>query len=168
MKSVGTQTSVKNDALWAHHWHTVNPYLLNCMASSSHGAICLSVCPTVCQDVSSLAGFASLLPSVPVCMRELAVRQRSPSPAAQSASPSSSHKSWNNGMREHSLQTALPRVREKECVAAEEREGKERVKERENAFGFSDPISRLCVVASLSLLLLAILIGSRRDQSKSH
>lgn len=136
------------------------------MASGSHGAICLSVCPTVCQDVSSLAGFASPLPSVPVCMRELAVRQRSPSPAAQSASPSSSHKSWKNGMQEHSLQTALPRVREKECIAAEERE--ERLKERENAFGFSDPISRSCVVASLSLLLLAILIGSRRDQSKSH
>lgn len=71
-------------------------------------------------------------------------------------------------MQEHSFQTALPRVREKECVAAEERERKGRVKERENAFGFSDPISRLCVVASLSLLLLAILIGSRRDQSKSH
>lgn len=142
------------------------------MASGSHGAICLSVCPTVCQDVSSLAGFASPLPSVPVCMRELAVRQRSPSPAAQSASPSSSHKSWKNGMQEHSLQTALPRVREKERVAAEERERgrerKERVKERENAFGFSDPISLSCVVASLSLLLLAILIGSRRDQSKSH
>ncbi len=39
MKSVGTQTSVKNDVLGAHHWHTVNPYLLNCMASGSHGAI---------------------------------------------------------------------------------------------------------------------------------
>lgn len=147
MKSVRTQTSVKNDVLRAHHWHTVNPYLLNCMASGSHGAICLSVCPTVCQDVSSLAGFASLLPSVPVWMWELAVRQRSPSPPAQSASPSSSHKSWNNGMQEHSLQTALPRVSEwererwregewyqLECVCVEFFCGgrtKERVKERE-------------------------------------
>ncbi len=71
-------------------------------------------------------------------------------------------------MQEHSLQTVLPRVREKERIAAEERERQERVKERENAFGFSDPISRSCAVASLSLFLLAILIGSRRDQSKSH
>lgn len=53
------------------------------MASGSHGAICLSVCPTVCQDVSSLAGFASSLPSVPVCMCELAERQ------------SSSHHCWH-------------------------------------------------------------------------